>query len=238
MVIDIDNHINSGGGETFHPIYMVYMAPETNSGGNLLRTWNGNNWDETAWNWNVAATYDYDKWYYAELEKRNNFIILRLYDENKNIIEETSQVSLDKVNEMDNPVEFLYIGEPHSDDYEGNARIDEITLFSFDSIPLAIDDEPDDLPTEFSISQNHPNPFNPTTIIEYTLPARSNVQIEIFNLLGQKIKVLVNAEQPAGNYEIAWDGKDNDGQTLSSGIYLYKITTNKYTNSKKMVFIK
>ncbi|MBD3403892.1 hypothetical protein GF420_13445 [candidate division GN15 bacterium] len=129
MVIDVDNHLNyGGGGETFHPIYMVYMDPATNSGGNLLRTWDGNVWDSSAWNWNVAHTYNYDTWYYAELEKRDGHITLRLYDENKQIIEAPPSVAFEYVFAMDDPTEYLYVGEPHTDDYEGDVRIDEITL--------------------------------------------------------------------------------------------------------------
>ncbi len=128
MVIDIDNHLGSGGVETFHPIYMVYMGHQYTSVGNVLRTWDGSSWDESTWNWHVAATYEYDSWYYAELEKINNSITLRLYDGDKVIMEQTSSVPLDKVFAMDDSTEFLYLGEPHTDDYEGNVRIDEITL--------------------------------------------------------------------------------------------------------------
>ena len=129
MVIDVDNHINwSGGGETFHPVYMVYMDPVTHSGGNLLRTWDGEAWDVSDDNWNVAYTYEYDTWYYAELEKRDGELILRLYDESQAILEETTPVDLDLIFAMDDTTEFLYVGEPHTDDYEGDVRIDEITL--------------------------------------------------------------------------------------------------------------
>jgi|GEM_PF-1472206 len=129
MVIDVDNHLNYGSTDTtVHPVYMVYMAPELNEGGNLLRTWDGANWDISPWNWNVAYTYAYATWYYAELEKRGGTITLRLYDADRNILEETSPVSTDLVFAMDDPVEFLYVGEPHTDDYEGDVRIDEITL--------------------------------------------------------------------------------------------------------------
>ena len=140
MVIDVDNHINygGGGGETFHPIFMVFMAPETNSGGNLLRTWTGTYWDSTDWNWNVAYTYAYDTWYYAELEKLNDSITLRLYDHNQNILRETDPVSLDLVFAMESSG-FLYLGEPHTDDYEGDARLDEITLLVPDTGPLCGD---------------------------------------------------------------------------------------------------
>ncbi|MBD3257803.1 hypothetical protein GF377_05165 [candidate division GN15 bacterium] len=130
MVIDVDNHIdwNVQLTETYHPTYMVYMAPETNSGGNLLRTWTGSFWDTSPWNWNVAYTYDYGTWYYAELEKVDGHIILRLYDGNRNLIEETTPVNLNLVHAMDDSTEYLYVGEPHTDDYEGRVRIDEITL--------------------------------------------------------------------------------------------------------------
>jgi hypothetical protein len=107
---------------------MVYMAPETNSGGNLLRTWTGNSWDSSAWNWNVAYTYQYDSWYYAELEKKDGFLTLRLYDGNQNLLEETTPVSFDKIFAINDPTEYLFVGEPHTDDYEGDVRIDEITL--------------------------------------------------------------------------------------------------------------
>jgi len=129
MVIDIDNHLNyGGGGETFHPTYMVYMAPEVNAGGNLLRTWTGSYWDTSPWNWNVAYTYASNTWYYAELEKINNTITLRLYDGAENLIEETTPVNTSLVFAMDDATEYLYLGEPHTDDYEGDVRIDEITL--------------------------------------------------------------------------------------------------------------
>jgi len=128
MVIDVDNHVNGGGGETFHPVFMVYMAPETNSGGNLLRTWTGTAWDSSAWNWNVAYTYQYNSWYYAELERKDGRFTLRLYDENKNILQAPTPVAFDKIFAINDPLEFLYLGEPHTDDYEGDVRLDEITL--------------------------------------------------------------------------------------------------------------
>ena len=128
MVIDIDNHKNSDGSETTHPVYMVYMAPQTNAGGNLLRTWTGSVWDTSPWNWNIAYTYSLNSWYYAELEKKEGTITLRLYDGNKILLRETTPVSLSLVHGMSDSLEFLYLGEPHTDDYEGDVRIDEITL--------------------------------------------------------------------------------------------------------------
>jgi hypothetical protein len=238
MVIDVDNHINYGGGETFHPVYMVYMAPNTNSGGNLLRTWDGVAWDDSPWNWNVAYTYADNTWYYAELEKKDNHITLRLYDEYKEILEETTPVSLDQIFAMDVP-EYLYLGEPHTDDYEGDVRIDEITLLYVDIGSDVDEDVPGDvLPTQFTVSQNYPNPFNPVTTIRYRLPTRCHVKIDVYNALGRKVWSLVDREQPAGSYKVNWDGRSATGQLVSTGLYLYRFQTDDHVQTKKMLLLK
>jgi hypothetical protein len=235
MVIDVDNHLDwDSPGEIFHPLYMVYMAPETNSGGNLLRTWTGNIRDSSAWNWNVAYIYDYDTWYYAELEKSNGQIILRLYDENKSIIEETAAVDINLVYAMDDTVEYLYLGEPHTDDYEGNVRLDEITLLipaSGTSIGESLTSTA--FPGHFSVKDNYPNPFNPGTTIEFNLPAHTNVEIFIFDMLGQKVQTLLNEEKPAGNHMIYWKATD-----LSAGVYVLYLRAGPYLASKRMMLMK
>jgi hypothetical protein len=238
MVIDVDNHVIPGPGEVLHPVYMVYMAPETNSGGNLLRTWDGAVWDESAWNWNVAYTYAYDTWYYAELEKKDNQIILRLYDANRNILEETPPVTLDKVFAMDVP-DYLYLGEPHTDDYEGDVRIDEITLLEVD-ILSSVEDSPTDntLPQKFAVSQNYPNPFNPQTTIKYHLSTRADVEIVVLNLLGQKVKSFNQGTQSVGGYDITWNGLDESGEPVASGVYFYRIRAGEFSSSKKMLLLK
>ncbi len=239
MVIDIDNHVPGVGGDRYHPVFMVYMAPETNSGGNLLRTWTGTYWDESDWNWSVAHTYEYDTWYYAELEKRDDSIILRLYDESQNIIEETTPVSLDKIFAMDDSTEFLYVGEPHTDDYEGNVRIDEITLYTPDALS-DIDDQDinTNLPNGFAIAQNYPNPFNPGTNIEYEIPIKSHIKIIVYNILGQEIKTIVDQIKSAGKYMTDWDGTDSNGKPVSSGVYYYKLESDGFVDSKKMVLVR
>jgi len=233
MVIDVDNHINwDDPGETFHPVYMVYMAPEENSGGNLLRTWDGTQWDTSPWNWNVAYTYDYDTWYYAELEKRDNHIILRLYDENQDIIEETTPVSLELVNAMDDTLEYLYLGEPHTDDYEGDVRMDEITLLIPETPDFAHNPKAK-IPSHYLISHNFPNPFNATTIIKYRLAEDSHVTIEIFDILGRGVETLVNTYQPAGYHKITWDAAD-----MPSGIYFYRLRANNLIEASEMLLLK
>jgi len=105
--------------------------------------------------------------------------------------------------------------------------------------PAAIGDYNDDiLPKEFSLSQNRPNPFNPTTIIDFALPTRTNVSINIYNVLGQKVKTLVNTDFDAGYHKETWDGTTQNGMAASSGIYFYKIIAGEFTDTKKMILLK
>jgi len=93
------------------------------------------------------------------------------------------------------------------------------------------------LPGEFALEQNFPNPFNPTTTINYTVPA-GDVTLEVFNVLGQKVKTLVHKVLTAGNYEEVWDGTNDAGKLVSSGVYLYKIKSKAGVKVKKMMFQK
>ena len=86
---------------------------------------------------------------------------------------------------------------------------------------------------KFELSQNFPNPFNPSTSIKFSLPAASNVKLSVFNLLGQEVKTLVNGFKTAGSHTITFDASE-----LSSGIYIYKIEANNFTQSRKMTLIK
>ena len=94
------------------------------------------------------------------------------------------------------------------------------------------------IPEEYMLHQNYPNPFNPSTTILYDLPEKQQVQLTIFNVLGQKVNELVNSIQHAGYHEVKWDGKNQLGQRVGSGIYFYQIRTASFRQSKKMVLIK
>jgi hypothetical protein len=101
-----------------------------------------------------------------------------------------------------------------------------------------VDDENTIIPDEFFVSQNYPNPFNPTTTFSYGLPSNSNVRIEIFNVLGQSVRVLLDDYQSAGYQSITWDGLDNSGSQVTSGVYFYKINAGEFNQTKKMLMIK
>ena len=95
-----------------------------------------------------------------------------------------------------------------------------------------------DLPKEFVLNQNYPNPFNPTTTIAYSLPKDSEIQIEIYNVMGQKVKTLFNGFRTAGSHKIEWDGKDDAGNLLTSGLYLITLRSGNFVTAKRMTLIK
>jgi hypothetical protein len=96
----------------------------------------------------------------------------------------------------------------------------------------------DGLPTTYSLEQNYPNPFNPSTEFHYSLPAQSDVKIEIFNVLGQRVRTLVNQDMPAGNHSVTWYGDNAEGNAVASGVYFYRISANSFTETKKMMLLK
>ncbi len=94
------------------------------------------------------------------------------------------------------------------------------------------------LPRAFSLLQNIPNPFNPTTEIGYSIPKTTQVRIEVLNVLGQSVRTLVDEYKAAGDYSVLWDGRDNSQQSVASGIYLYRISAGEFTETRKMVLMK
>jgi flagellar hook assembly protein FlgD len=94
------------------------------------------------------------------------------------------------------------------------------------------------LPDAFALYQNYPNPFNPETVIKYALPEDCQVELTIYNILGQKVKAMVDEFQSAGFRMVHWDGRDDKGNQLASGVYFCKITAGKYVDVKKMTVLR
>ena len=95
-----------------------------------------------------------------------------------------------------------------------------------------------DKPVSFYLYQNYPNPFNSQTTIKYYLPKPGQVKVEIYNLLGQKIRKLINQPQISGTHQVVWDGRDENGNSVSSGVYIYNLICNKFSMSKKLLLLK
>ena len=93
-------------------------------------------------------------------------------------------------------------------------------------------------PERFSLHQNYPNPFNPTTTIAYDLPIASIVNITIYDMMGRKIKTLVNEHEAAGFKYTQWDGRNDKNESVSAGLYVYLLQTEKFMQKKKMIFLK
>jgi hypothetical protein len=102
-------------------------------------------------------------------------------------------------------------------------------------------------PIDFALERNYPNPFNrstersrqsPATTIRYQLPKTTQVVLKIYNTFGQEVRTLVNARQPAGVNTVVWDGRDQSGKEVSSGIYIYRIQTGESVQSRKMSFVR
>ena len=94
-------------------------------------------------------------------------------------------------------------------------------------------------PDRFALLQNYPNPFNPETYISFALPVASSVDLKVYNVAGQLVKSLVDGQQiPAGLHMVRWDGTNNNGEKVASGIYFYKISAGDFQATKKMVVTK
>jgi hypothetical protein len=94
------------------------------------------------------------------------------------------------------------------------------------------------VPNVYSLSQNYPNPFNPTTKINFGLPQADEVQLTIYDVLGREVRTLVNERYDAGAYSVQWDGKNNVGRQVATGMYIYRLHAGTFVSTKKMLFVK
>ncbi|MCF7885370.1 MAG: T9SS type A sorting domain-containing protein, partial [Candidatus Marinimicrobia bacterium] len=126
----------------------------------------------------------------------------------------------------------------YDDQYAGPYQTNDVYIkhMAVDLGGVGIDDGK--LARNFKLEQNYPNPFNPTTKISYSIPSISNVKLMVYNILGQKVKTLVDNQLIAGNHTAMWDGTNDAGSQVSSGIYIYKLKTKAGVRVKKMVLQK
>ncbi len=113
--------------------------------------------------------------------------------------------------------------------------VDDISLLPLQTDVAAQEEQ---LPREFRLQDNYPNPFNAGTTIRFALPREANVQLALYNTLGQKIKTLAAKNYPAGVHAVSWDGLNNSGQPAPSGLYFYKMTAENFAAVKKLTMIK
>ncbi len=100
-------------------------------------------------------------------------------------------------------------------------------------IPVAVPES--DLPSVFNLDQNYPNPFNPMTVIRFSLPEQAPVSLAIYNVRGERVRLLVDDDLDAGRHEVVWNGTDDHGRGLSSGTYVARIVSSQGVQNRKMV---
>ncbi len=103
---------------------------------------------------------------------------------------------------------------------------------------LPVRKEVSELPETFALHDCYPNPFNPATTFSYDLPAATNVELVVYNIMGQQVATVVNQYQSAGRYQVEWTSTDDNGNNVASGVYLYRLSTDEFVESKKMILLK
>ncbi len=124
------------------------------------------------------------------------------------------------------------------DDSTGYGLIDAKAAFEHTWVGVEEEAENDTKPVHFHLFQNSPNPFNPTTTIDYDLPEASHINLVICNVIGQKVKTLVNSYQKGGHHSAQWNGRDMSGNLVGSGIYFYRIKAGNFSETKRMLLLR
>ena len=112
---------------------------------------------------------------------------------------------------------------------------------SGESLPVTIGEKRIDIsviPSVFALHQNYPNPFNPVTEIQFDVPLESQVQLTIYNIMGQEVTTLTNSIMQAGFHSVRWDGTNGLGEQVSTGLYFYRLSSPVFTSTKKMIMVK
>jgi hypothetical protein len=145
----------------------------------------------------------------------------------------------------------LMIGQvlPGNTQYNFKGVLDDIRIYNYAltyskiqslyDYVVDVDEEKEiELPKNYGLGQNYPNPFNSQTNIEYQVPNQSYIKLEIYDILGQKIRTLINEEKNPGNFSINWNGKNDFGNSVNSGIYFIKFSSDSFSDTKKMTLLK
>jgi len=123
-----------------------------------------------------------------------------------------------------------------------NLKLNKVVLADEKAVVIPVAEAQAVVPRSFSLSQNYPNPFNSNTIIKFEIsgPAGEAVQasLNVYNILGEKVKTLFDEAKYPGYHSVTWDGTNQRGEKVASGVYLYRLSTGKYSETKKMTLLK
>ena len=128
--------------------------------------------------------------------------------------------------------------ENHNSGYAALHSVWPSISFKNDAKLNVVDDLNLQIPSEFALHDNYPNPFNPTTVIRFDIPTETKVRLVVYNMLGQKVKTLEQSTLSPGYHSIVWNGTNDQGLRVSAGMYFYQVQTNEFVKTKKMVLLK
>ncbi|HFE64677.1 MAG TPA: T9SS type A sorting domain-containing protein [Caldithrix sp.] len=194
-----------------------------------------------------------ENWYHVMYEVRSAppgdtvafYGVLQLSDVNDQVIERKAVGFDDEVVEGFAPLRIGKAASPDTGTYppffKGN--FDNVMIYNYPAAnlpltPVGIERKNGQVPLRYELAQNYPNPFNPNTTIRFVLPRNDKVKLIVYDLLGRKVKTLIHATMSSGRHVAMWDGTDDYGYPVASGMYFYKLKTKHYTKVRKMVLMK
>ena len=224
--------------------YAVYISPLTNTtaivkfGGEL------NVLNPAAWTYLIQTTdmeYDLGVDYAVKFYLNGNDYKVKVWEDTGDPADEPDEFLLEATDE--DPWErgvwtvMTILGDPIGDDNGDEIYLDNVVLKQLGA--SAIDNEAAaNAPSVFALKNNYPNPFNPTTTIEYSLDKADDVTINVYSVTGELVRTLTNASMSAGSHKVTFNGLDNNGNPLSSGVYFYSLQTSNRSITKKMILMK
>lgn len=122
--------------------------------------------------------------------------------------------------------------------YDDDNGADSGSAYIYYNDGVFVEEEHVNIPDNTILLGNNPNPFNPVTTISYQLPEDCDVELTIYNIKGQLVKTLVNEIKPPGEHSIIWNGRDDSDKSVSSGIYFYKLKSDNFEKTRKMILLK
>ncbi len=169
-----------------------------------------------------------------------NSSLLSVSDSTNFVVADTFLVDLDDyVGKLVSLVVKANVDTKTSADAIGIANVYDVRGSSHqEGEALTFIEEAREIPTQFRLWNNYPNPFNPSTTISFDLPEAVSVRIDIFDVSGRRIRTLLNEPKVAGTHQVVWNGNDDNGKLVASGLYVYRIHAGNFVQSKKMLFMK
>lgn len=127
----------------------------------------------------------------------------------------------------------------YNEEVEGRLEV-HWTTPAFDPLTVSVASATQEtsVPRDFALDQNYPNPFNPSTAVRFAMPQPGHVSLAVYNILGQKVRTLIDEDRSAGAYTTVWDGRDDGAASMSSGVYLYRLVAEHFVATRKMTLLK